>query len=57
MFSLLDGSKTYIVGAAMIVYGLYLYSQDQTEQANKLIMECFGLIFLRSGVKKSGPVE
>ena len=57
MFSLLDGSKTYIVGAAMIVYGLYLYSQDQTEQANKLIMEGFGLIFLRSGVKKSGPVE
>jgi hypothetical protein len=54
MIDKLSGYKTYIVGLAMIIYGLYLMAHGQSEQGNKLIMEGLGLMALRAGVKKSG---
>lgn len=50
-----EGKKTYLVGALMIAYAIvmsYLFSYMEVVEANKLIMEGLGLIFLRKGVEK-----
>lgn len=49
------GYKTYIVAVIAIVYGVMLYTQGQTEQGTKIILEALGLAALRAGVTKSGP--
>lgn len=59
MFDFLSGYKTYIVGGAMVlVGGLALLGVDipafPVADGGKMILEGFGLIFLRQGVKKIG---
>lgn len=51
---MLNGKKTYIVGACIIIYGIGLCVQGQTEQGMSRILEGLGLIFLRNGVAKVG---
>lgn len=53
-----DGKKTYILGALTVIYGvlgLSLGHLDQN-QAVQFILTGLGMISLRVGVKKSGPV-
>ena len=52
----LSGKKTFLIGTAMIIYGLlgfFLKNQSQDE-AMRFIFEGFGFIFLRKGVEKIG---
>ncbi len=45
MFELLQGSKTYIIGGAMIIVGIY-------NQDIEMILQGVGLMTLRAGVAK-----
>lgn len=49
---MLSGYKTYIVGGAMIVYGLALIVTGDVEQGVARLMEGLGLVTLRSGISK-----
>ena len=57
--SFLDGYKTYIVAAAMIVFGLgQLLGIDipsfEGHSAGQLLMEGLAILFLRRGLKGTG---
>ena len=45
MFPFLSGSKTYLIGLAMIIYGWHKGDPE-------IIMEGLGFIFLRMGISK-----
>jgi hypothetical protein len=57
--SFLSGYKTYIVAAAMILFGLsQLVGVDipsfEGQSAGHLLMEGLAIIFLRKGIQKTG---
>ena len=51
---LLDGYKTYIVGALTVLTGLVCYLTGQMDQMSawKLVLAGFGVIGFRSAIKK-----
>jgi hypothetical protein len=55
MLTMLSGYKTYLIGTAIVAYGVALLWQGQNEQGMSRIMEGLGLIFLRQGVAKVIP--
>lgn len=50
----LSGKKTYVVSACMVIYGLGLIINGQTEQGISVILGALGFGALRAGVTKSG---
>jgi hypothetical protein len=54
--TMLSGYKTYATGIAMILFGITGVRLQKMDfnQAAELVGAGFGLIFLRSGVKKDG---
>lgn len=56
-FDLLDGRKTYLAAFGIIAY--LIWCQSRGIQPSAEIIAAFnalGLIFLRQGVEKSGPI-
>ena len=56
-FELLDGRKTYLAAFGTIAYLIWCQARGITPSAEIIAaFNAFGLIFLRSGVEKSGPI-
>lgn len=58
---MLNGYKTYVIGAILILFGISGLGVDlidgntpQFEIYGQRILEGFGLMFLRMGIKKTG---
>lgn len=54
MFEFLQGAKTYLVAAGMVVYALLGYLLGYTDSIDpKVILEALGLAALRAGISKA----
>lgn len=50
----ISGKKTYILGGALVVWGVFLFATGSQEEGTNKLIEGLALIFLRQGVTKSG---
>ena len=49
---MLRGRKTYLAGAALVAYGVFVYFQGQQSEGVRNVLEGLSIIFLRAGVSK-----
>ncbi len=58
MIKFLKGKKSYVLGAGWMLWGIWTYAVEGDPATGiQRVMEGFGLITLRAGVKKSGIVQ
>jgi hypothetical protein len=54
MLQWLSGKKTYLLGGAVVAWGVFLFATGNQEEGSRRVIEGLALVFLRQGVAKSG---